>query len=136
MHSASFSHVHVRYEPTPPSSQQLAAARRQTKIRAALRQLSPRLQAVLEATYEPRPLSAPLRHEHGLAAGVVARALSALSPATTASERKQIEITIRAAHVLVTLAHEAFELLYTDHEDRTRSARRARCSQWLSDVGL
>jgi hypothetical protein len=104
-------------EPPTPSAAQLEAARRQNKIRRALAELSPTLQSVLEACYEPRPHSVQLRHEHGIAAGLVARHVK--------EEGLQIEVL----YSIVAAAHEAFLIAY----GKPARTREERAQRWLSE---
>lgn len=131
-------------EPPCPTARQLAAARRQARIRRALADLSPRLQSVLEACYEPRPYGVQLRHEHGLAAGLVARVISEARACKAPAEEQ--DRVIAQAHLFVQAAHQAFRVAmgYAVEDEgleqamaggaapRSKRARRARAERWLS----
>ena len=134
--SASPSMAPVPSAPKHPTQPQLTAARRQRAIRSALSELSSRLQAILEATYEAAPHSSQLRHDHGLASGVVARALAHWRVATE-EDRAHLEKTVREAHVLVQAAHEAFEMVYDSSAPSSRREQRtARVQRWLDEQGI
>ena len=107
MHSHPFSPqppIHATsFEPT---QLQMAAAYRQRVIRDRLRQLSSQHQAILEATYEPQPVSRQLEHEYGIASGAVAHVLSYARDARLPAAR--IEELVCRAIALVTEAHGAY----------------------------
>ena len=133
--SSSLDSVYIHREPGPPSQRALLAARRQARIRVSLGQLSPRLRGVLESCYEQRPVSVPLRHEHGLAAGLVSRAISTGRASDWTAQ--QLEDAITASHVMVRAAHEAFAIAHPRTNSRgTVDRRAARVRTWLAEDGV
>lgn len=131
--SSSIDGIYIQSEPHPPSSRQLAAAARQARIKSSLSQLSPRLRCVLESCYGQSGSSVPLRHEHGLAAALVARAIS---EARTASwTKEQLDRAISACHVMVVTSHRAFDLVHRSSGSRG-SSRSARVGRWLREDGV
>ena len=139
LRSASLCPLFLPTEPPTPSGAQLSAARKQTRIRVALRELSPRLQSVLEGCYEPRPHSAQIRHEHGLAAGLVARVISELTLAISTGHKPvagEFDRQVALSYMLVQAAHEAFAIVYGQAPRTKREAQRTIVSRWMSDEGL
>jgi hypothetical protein len=119
-----------------PSAKMCRAARKKTKIEAALYQLSHRLQWMLKCAYEAQGLTVQERHEHDLCAPLVARALLRMRGASE-DDKKQLRALIFNAPRLLEAAHMAFRLAYGPLEPRSRPARRrARVQTWLQEEGL
>ena len=116
-------------EPPHPTERQLRAAERQAGIRRALRELSPRLQAILECCYELRPHGTQLIHEHGIAAGPVARALF---ESLTHRDQTRLDRDTKLALILTAAAHRAFGIVYGPPPGSRVEARRQRVERWLN----
>jgi len=130
--SSSIDGIYIQSEPQPPSRRQLAAASKQARIKLSLGELSPRLRSILESCYDQAASSVPLRHEHGLAASLVARAISEARSANWTKE--QLNNSIATCHMMVLTAHRAFSMLHKPSS--TPKRRRARVSRWLSEDGV
>lgn len=131
--SSSIDGIYIQSDPQPPSRRQLAAASRQARIKASLGELSPRLRSILESCYDQAASSTPLRHEHGLAASLVARAISEARSGNWTKE--QLNKSIATCHVMVVTAHKAFSMVHRP-ERRPSTRRRARVERWLTDDGV
>tara|TARA_R110000824_G_scaffold206267_1_gene391303 strand:- start:363 stop:812 length:450 start_codon:yes stop_codon:yes gene_type:complete len=88
-----------------PDAKAIRAARKQGDVRAALHQLSPQLQRVIEAAYNPGPLATQLRLKYGLLAGILARNW----PPEDASS---LENLVGVSKRLLITAHKAFSIAY------------------------
>lgn len=108
------------YTDAPPSSDRdfhpdrrtLRAAAKQKAVRAALLQLSYKLQSALESAYAPRPLATQLKLKYGLIAGIVARGWPPKDPA-------ELEKLVAVSTKLLATAHKAFMILYSHPKDKS-----------------
>ena len=116
-----------------PTARMCRAAARQKAIRAALTQLAPNLQAVIECAYEAQGQSAQTRHEHDLMAPLVARVarrMQYLPPV----ERKGLARALQYMERLLEAAHEAFRIAHGRPREQSRRHRvRATASRWLAE---
>ena len=121
-----------------PSASQCKAARRQTNVRRALRQLSSGLQSVLECAYEARPMTVENRHKYDLAAPLVERIFLRWRMTNPSKEdKKKLEALVLKTTELLEAAHTAFRIAYGPPESKSKpERRRQRVSRWLADEGL
>jgi len=117
-----------------PTQKQCNAARKQTRIREALRQLSAKLQSILESAYSPCAFGVQLTSEHGLAAGIVARCHSQLRGASP-EEKEQLHAIVKAAPMLLMTAHEAYRIAAGKPSSKVEERRR-RIESWANQQGL
>lgn len=111
-----------------PTAKMCRAAARQRAIREALRQLSPKLQAVLECAYQVQGLTTQRRAEHDLAAHLVARV-----KARGVLGQRELLVMVSALHS----AHVAFRIAYGSSTDRSRQSRvHSQVQRWLAEDGL
>ncbi len=120
-----------------PTRQMCGAARRQRKIRDALKQLSQRLQSLLETVYVARNIPLNRRNEFDLAAPLIERARAVLEQGVIGKEeRKVLKHVIAAAPVLLDAAHQAFHIAFDDLPTGRVARRRARVQRFIRDEGL
>jgi hypothetical protein len=119
-----------------PSAGMCRAARKQRDIRAALRQLSHRLQSILECAYGSREMTLQEKHKYDLAAPLIARVLTRMKMANK-EEQKQLKALVQNLPRLLEAAHAAFRIAYGPPEPKSRRERvRRRVDRWMAEEGL
>ena len=117
-----------------PSARQCADVRRQKSIREALRQLSPRLQCILECAYEARGITLQDSVEFDLCAPLMARIMQRLRLCRSAEDKEKLKEIAKSAPVLLQTAHAAFRIAFGPAMPKSRpDQRRARVSRWVAD---